>query len=92
MAHAARAGEAAQIPKRRGDQSAVLETEHPAGRISGQLEIAGVVQLTDELHDGGQAKAAERSFQLNHVFEFVGALVRNAKDPPRPGLRVTKLR
>ena len=75
--------EAALVRIACGDQATILETEHASGGTPGQFEIARVVQLANELHDCGQAKAVERTFQLNHVFDFAEALVRNPKKPPR---------
>ena len=42
-----------------GYQSPVVEAEHTACGPLGQFEIAGVVELADELNDRGQADADE---------------------------------
>ena len=84
--------EAALVPKACGDQSPILETEHPAGVTPGQLEIARVVQLANELHDRGQAKAVERTLSTQPCVRLRRSVGAQRKESPTPGLRVTKPR
>jgi hypothetical protein len=39
-----------------------------------------VAQLTDELHDGGQANSAERTLQLNHLLDLAEASLFNTEN------------
>jgi hypothetical protein len=59
-------------------ESTVVEAEHGPSVTAGDLQIASVAQLADELHEGGQANTAERTLELNHLFDVAEALVRNA--------------
>jgi hypothetical protein len=65
------------------DQAAVVEAELAAVGQFGQLETARVVQLADELDNCRQPDPAERTLQLNHMFDLDGASLRRISSDRR---------